>query len=155
MRYFILKHRKSIVISTSILAAIGLFFLTLDVYNDDRIIDKNGLPESIINFINLNFSGTGIRSSEIDFLDYSVWLDDDTYIEFDWDRTWDQVARYNSLPVPSSLIPNSILSFVENKYPGSIITEISKDDGRYEIKISDHFFELIFNKQGEYIGIDD
>jgi Protein of unknown function (DUF2874). len=155
MRYFILKHKRIIIISISVLAAIGLFVLTLDVYNDDRIIDKNGLPESITNFINSNFPGTGIRSAEIDFLDYSVWLDDDTYIEFDWDRNWDQVARYNSQPVPSSLIPNNILSFVKNKYPGSIITEISKDDSRYEIKISDHFFELIFNKQGEYIGIDD
>ena len=146
--------KKKVVILLSVIIAItGLGILALEIYNDDRLVAKDSLPNKIVDFVNTNFPGTTIRSADIDFLDYTVWLNDETIIEFDWTRKWEKIERF-SLSIPSQLIPNEITSHVKNNYPESIINKISIDDNRYEVNISGQHFELSFDKNGNYIGID-
>lgn len=145
--------KKIIITAIAIIAIACLSFFVLDVYNDNRLVAKDSLPKSIVDFIDTNFPETNIRSAEIDFLDYGVWLEDDTYVEFKWNREWDKIERHNA-SVPSQLMPAGITSFIKEKYPESMITKVSIDDSRYEVNISNNYIELIFNKQGNYIGID-
>ncbi|MDR2921549.1 MAG: PepSY-like domain-containing protein [Tannerella sp.] len=149
-----MKKRKIIIISVAILGLVGLSALFIGFYNDDRLVAKEKLPVGIVNFIETNFTGKSIRYAEIDFLDYTVWLEDDTEIEFDWKRNWDKIKR-NNLPVPSQLLPSGIFMYIGEKHPESIVTKVSMDDGRYEVYISDYHYELLFSKSGDYIGIDD
>ena len=146
--------KKIIIITATILGIVGLSVLSIGFYNDDRLVAKEKLPAVIVNFIETNFTGKSIRYAEIDFLDYTVWLEDDTEIEFDWKRNWDKIER-NTLPVPSQLLPSGIFVYMKEKHPEAIITKVSIDNGRYEVNISDYHYELVFSKSGDYIGIDD
>ena len=149
-----IMKKKIVILTAAFLAILSLGVFTLDVYNDNRLVAKDSLPVSISDFVNTNFPGTTIRSAEIDFLSYTVWLEDDTLIEFDWNRTWEKIECYRNTSVPSQLIPGNITSHIKAKYPEGIITEVSKDDGRYDINLSGHHFELVYDKNGNYIGID-
>ncbi|MDR0938858.1 MAG: PepSY-like domain-containing protein [Mediterranea sp.] len=149
--------KKSIItgiVIVALLAIIGLVALFLDVYNDNRIIARESLPSSITNFVGTNFPGTEIRTAEIDFLDYAVWLDDDTSIEFDWNRKWDKIENFKGIS-RLHLIPDGIRSFTEQQYPGTPVTEISIDDNRYEVRLAGLPIELLFTRGGGYIGVED
>jgi hypothetical protein len=52
-------------------------------------------------------------------------------------------------------LPQSILDYVSSNYTGLTITKSEQEDnGRFEVKLSDHT-ELIFDVAGNFVGIDD
>jgi len=56
--------------------------------------------------------------------------------------------------VRTSTLPQNILDYITENYPGLTIVKAEKEDNEnFEIKLSDGT-ELIFNSQGEFLGID-
>ena len=56
--------------------------------------------------------------------------------------------------VRTSTLPQNILDYITENYPGLTIVEAEiEDDQNYEIELSDGT-ELIFNSQGEFLGVD-
>ncbi|GAB2762285.1 PepSY-like domain-containing protein [Salinimicrobium soli] len=57
--------------------------------------------------------------------------------------------------VRTATLPQSILDYVTENYPGLTIIEAEIEDNQnYEVYLSDHT-ELVFNSQGEFLGVDD
>lgn len=57
--------------------------------------------------------------------------------------------------VRTATLPQSILDYITNNYPGLTIIEAEIEDNQnYEVYLSDHT-ELVFNSQGEFLGVDD
>ncbi len=57
--------------------------------------------------------------------------------------------------VSTSSLPQSILDYITNEYPGLTIHEAEVEDNQnFEITLSNGI-ELIFNAQGEFLGVDD
>jgi hypothetical protein len=148
------KYIRIGLIAASVAIAIALAVLILDLYNDHRIVARDRLPASITNFVREHFPHVAIRSAEIDFLDYTVWLEDDTCIEFEWNRRWERVENYKGVEV-QQLLPDNLLSFIASNYPCTSIAKVSIDDHRYEVSLVGSHHELLFSKTGAYIGADD
>ena len=51
-------------------------------------------------------------------------------------------------------IPEAIRKSVEQRFPGNVVTEISKERGGYEVKLSSDL-EVKFNNAGEILEVDD
>lgn len=65
------------------------------------------------------------------------------------------VAFSADIHVRTSTLPQNILDYITENYPGLTIVEAEIEDNQnYEIELSNEI-ELIFNSQGEFLGIDD
>ncbi len=65
------------------------------------------------------------------------------------------VAFTADTSVSTSTLPQSILDYITENYPGLTIVEAEIEDNQnFEIELSNGI-ELIFNSQGEFLGIDD
>ena len=59
-----------------------------------------------------------------------------------------------SRAVPAAIVPAAISKYVKAKFPNNTIVKISKKYAGYDIEL-DSDLELKFDKNGNYIGIDD
>jgi len=143
------KKRKTIMTFAIVVCVCAFGIFGYSIYNDDRSIAPASLPESIITFVEQYFPDRHIISAEIDFMDYEIWLDDDTNISFEWNRKWDKIETYESVINPE-LIPPAITAYVEKNFQGAILNKISKESNGYEIGISGTNNEYKFNNAGQY-----
>ena len=146
--------KKLLIIIAAILCAGGGAIVGYSIYNDDRLVAPTDLPASTTEFVHKYFPGRRVIGAEVDFLDYKVWLSDNTFIEFEWNRNWDKIEVFGA-NIPTELVPPSITAYVQQNKPNTPITKISKEDYGYEIGLLGSIYEYRFNKAGVYIGLDD
>ena len=137
---------------------IALNTFTVQAITDKWTKDVTVLPASSRQFITEHFPNIPVSHIQIekDFFwveKYEVILTDGTNIEFSSKGAWKDVKRYN-LPVPQSIIPDFIQTYVTQHFPGNTIMSIEKDKKDYEIKLNNGL-ELTFDLQGRLIEIDD
>ena len=144
------KKKKKIIIAVAIVLCICTAGISgYAIYNDDRPVAPTDLPESITKFVAQYFPGRQITGAEIDFMDYEVWLDDHTHIEFDWSRKWEKIESFGSVICPE-LIPPAIMAYVGQNLQGGAIHKIAKEFTGYEVKVSGTGYEYKFGKSGQY-----
>ncbi len=144
------KKKKKIIIAVAIVLCICTAGISgYAVYNDDRQVAPTDLPESITTFVTQYFPGRQITGAEIDFMDYEVWLDDHTHIEFGWNREWEKIESFNSVIRPE-LIPPAITAYVAQNLQNGTINMIEKECSGYEVKLSETGYEYNFSKSGQY-----
>ena len=78
---------------------------------------------------------------------------------FSVDGNWKKVDCHN-LPVPHGFYPAGIDTYMADHYVGGYIEEIEFENNRYKVSLVDATgfetdFDLVFDKNGNYIGIDD
>ena len=139
-------------------AALVCLFTANTVCNaHDMPIPASQLPAAAKAFVQQNFPGRTIVYAEKDtkFMKtkYEVSLNDGTEIDFYYNGTFDKVDCHTA-PVPASIVPATILQFVDADFGGAVVTKIDKEDHGYEIELSNGV-ELKFNRQGRFIGYDD
>lgn len=86
-------------------------------------------------------------------MEYCVWLNDGTKVEFDLQGEWKRVGR-NKTGVPAKLVPTPISDYVKSNYPGNIISKLSKKEYGYKIELSDDM-DLRFDPHGNFIEVVD
>ncbi len=111
------------------------------------------IPQKAQTFLDKYFPKSSIVLTEIaveeNVLEYEVWLNDGTKVEFDMQGNWRRVARKKS-GVPVEMIPAPIMQFIHENYPGNVVTKYSWKDYGYKIELSDDM-DLRFNKQYKFI----
>ena len=127
------------------------------IFDDDRPIEYKELPEAAKQFIDKHFSKDKVTSVILDedlmSKEYKVIFESGAKVEFKGDGTWEDVkCRYDA--VPRALGPDKIADYVKKHYPEAKITEINREHGEWEVKISGGL-ELTFNKAYKLIDIDD
>ncbi|MBQ2514163.1 MAG: PepSY-like domain-containing protein [Bacteroidales bacterium] len=119
----------------------------------DRMISPDKLPAQAKQFVAANFNGVNVLSVQRDGLGYDVILHDGTSLEFSHNGQWTKVdCGLNPLPV--GVLPANIAQYVSANFPANYATKIKYDDRRYEVDMNNNL-ELRFDKNGNYIGIDD
>lgn len=119
----------------------------------DRMISPDKLPAQAKQFVAANFNGVNVLSVQRDGLGYDVILHDGTSLEFRHNGQWTKVdCGLNPLPV--GVLPANIAQYVSANFPANYATKINYDDRRYEVDMNNNL-ELRFDKNGNYIGIDD
>lgn len=145
--------KKLFVILMSVIA------LTAFVSCNDKPVPADKLPAKAKTFLSTYFPGIEIVSvvKEKDG-DYDVDLLDGTDVDFRPNGDWKKVDCEDR-PVPVGFFPVTISSYVASNYPDHFIEEIEFENNRYKAGLSvlgiDTDVDLIFDKNGNYIGLDD
>lgn len=115
-----------------------------------------GLPDAITAFIKQQFPNATIAGVEPDHdhggLEYDVYLNDGTQIDFDANNQWEKVESMKG--VPAFFIPKAIASHVKGSYQNTVITKINKEHNGYEVELNNGI-ELRFDHSGRFLGMDD
>ena len=115
------------------------------------------VPEAVSAFVKQYFPNATIAGVELDNdhggVEYDVYLNDGTQIDFDTNNQWDKVECY-AKGVPAALIPQAIATHVKSNYQNMVITKIDREHYGYEIELSNGL-DLKFDKSGHFMGIDD
>ena len=130
-----------------------LGLMTLNVFAaNDRPVTFQQLPQKAQQFINTHFSGVEFLSATVDD-DYEVYLANGTKVEFTLQGEWKEVKCPGSA-VPAAIIPAAISKYVKANFPNTTIVKIDKKYGGYDVELNTDL-ELVFDKNGNFIGIDD
>lgn len=115
------------------------------------------IPVNSQHFIKQYFPGTSVVLVEIDDddddseMEYCVWLNDGTKVEFDMQGEWERVGRKKT-GVPVKLIPPTIIQYVKANYPDDVVSKLSRKPYGYKIELSNDM-DLRFNLQGQFIEV--
>lgn len=85
--------------------------------------------------------------------EYEVILTDGTDISFDAKGNWDSVETPINKVVPSKLIPQSIVDYVNTNYKKAGIVSIDKENYGYDVELSNGI-EMKFDKAGNFKRFD-
>lgn len=124
--------------------------------DDETIIDQAQLPANAKSFINLYFAGDEVAKVEQESnpTSYDVYFVSGAEVEFDAAGEWTEVQAAFGSSVPSAIVPDFILSYLEINLPNAQITEISKTiSGGYDVDL-DNDTDLIFDSMGNLVGVD-
>lgn len=131
-----------------------LSVIALNVHaNTDIPVTFAQLPQKAQQFINTHFSKVGFLSAKQDDGEYEVMLKDGTKIDFTLQGDWKEVDCHVTA-VPAALVPAGIAQYVKTNFQSNIITKIEKKYSGYDIELNNDL-ELKFDKNGNYIGMDD
>ncbi len=115
------------------------------------------VPDPVNAFIKQYFPDAAIARVETDTehggVEYDVYLNDGTEIDFDTSNRWDKVDC-RTKPVPAALVPQAIANYVKSNYASMSIIKIDKDFNGYDIELSNGL-DLEFDGAGRFMRIDD
>ena len=115
------------------------------------------LPEASNTFIKQHFPNATVVGVEPDSdhggLEYDVYLNDGTQIDFDPNNQWETIECRNP-SVPANFIPQAIATHIKSNYQNMPVVKIDKKYNYYEIELSNGL-ELRFDQSGHFLGIDD
>ena len=118
---------------------------------------EDKIPAKANAFISQTFPESNIVLVEMDRddegMEYCVWLNDGTKVEFDLQGNWKRVGR-NKTGVPTKLIPPAILHYLKKNYPQEVVTKLSKKPYGYKTELSNDM-DLRFNARGQFLEVID
>ena len=122
---------------------------------DDKPVSADKLPQKAKTFLSTYFPGIEVVSVIKDSDGYDVDLADGTDVDFRNNGQWKKVDC-EGRPVPVGFFPANITTYVAEHYPLAYIEDIEFDHNRYKIGLNIPIdIELIFDKDGNFIGLDD
>ncbi|WP_300434318.1 PepSY-like domain-containing protein [Christiangramia sp.] len=127
-------------------------------FSADASISTSTLPQNILDYITDNYPGLTIIEAEIeDNQNYEITLSDDTELVFDSEGNFlgedtDEEDDFGDEEVEVSELPQNILDFIAQNYPGVAIEEAElENNGNYEVELENDV-ELIFDGDGNFLG---
>ncbi|QYA25863.1 hypothetical protein G3I01_10195 [Gramella sp. MT6] len=127
-------------------------------FNADVHVSTSSLPQDILDYVTTNYPDATIREAEIeDNNNFEVYLSNGLELIFDEDGNFlgiddDNDDDFGDEHLSNSEIPQNILDFIDQYFPGSEIDEAEiENNGNYEIELEDDV-ELIFDSDGNFLG---
>lgn len=116
--------------------------------------NRQELPPTASQFIKQHFPDASLVMVEMEEdddngMEYNVWLNDGTKLDFNMTGEWMQVSRKKT-GVPAELVPEAIRQYVATNYPEKAIFKLKKRPYGYKIILSDDN-DLRFNPQGLFL----
>lgn len=141
----------------AILALMSAVAIQTKAYaDDDKPITQSELPAKAQQVLKSQFGSKKVALTTVENAiinkSYGVILTTGEKLEFDRKGNWTEVDCKTSA-VPSYFIPSQIASYVKTNYPDAKVVKIEKDDGDYDVKLSNKV-ELTFNKKFQVTDID-
>ncbi len=132
------------------------FVFTSCQTREHEIINFDKLPSKAQSFIKDNFGDFIILQIEKDFelfgSEYTVYFKEGSKIEFDRKGEWSEIEVKTG--IPSKIILESILNYINENHPDNFIIEISKDKKDYEVELNNSL-DLVFDLKGKFLRYDD
>lgn len=123
----------------------------------DKPITYAELPRVAQTFVAKYFAGRSpVRvqmDRELRGTTYELRLSDGTELEFDSRGLWTEIDGKRTA-LPTSFIPQPIVSYIKKQHPSEAIVQIERRRGGYQLELSSGV-ELRFDKQLRFVGYDD
>lgn len=123
----------------------------------DKPITYAELPRVAQTFVAKYFAGRSpVRvqmDRELRGTTYELRLSDGTELEFDSRGLWTEIDGKRTA-LPTSFIPQPIVSYIKKQHPSEAIVQIEHRRGGYQLELSSGI-ELRFDKQLRFVGYDD
>lgn len=129
------------------------FFALSTFVSCDRVVSPDKLPNQAKQFIAANFPGVDVLSVRKDGFQYETVLFDGTELEFRNNGQWIKVDCGMN-PLPNGILPANTAKYLTAKFPMNFATHIKYEHKRYEVGLNNDL-DLLFDKNGNFIGIDD
>lgn len=122
-------------------------------------VSKEKLPLESQQFIEQNFPDAQItrtvQEKEALRRNYTVWLDNGIILEFEKEGKWKEIHSNGYAPIPFTLIPERIRTYVADNYPARTIVEIERArNSQLQVEL-DNGTEILFNRFYKVVEIDD
>lgn len=132
------------------------FLLSANAFAQDQMINPDQLPKQITQYVQDHFPDSKIVSAQKENeifspVQYEVWLDNGTQVEFE-ETTMVNIEGNSKLP--ESVVPDKLSAYVQTNYSDASIVSVDFDDNRQGVELSNGL-ELVFDNQGNFIGMDD
>ncbi len=101
----------------------------------NKTVFYNDLPESVKAFAQHNFPGRSVTFIEKDRDAYTLTFNDDTKVTVDQDGNW-QKMDYSQEQVLLSLLPDSIVADIHNKFSGAHVVSAVKNAKGYALELT-------------------
>ncbi len=138
-----------------LMVLVGAVALLVVGCDKEKVVSTDRLPGNAQTYITQHFSGHEILQvvKERDDLktSYEVYLSEGYKLDFDKNGKIRGVEGSNRLP--DSVVPPSLLTYVNSQYPDQFVRDWELDDRGQEIKLSNGM-ELQFDKEGNFLRID-
>lgn len=123
----------------------------------DKGIAFGQLPDAARRMVNTHFNNRKVAmvkmETELFSRSYEVLLTNGDKLEFDRHGDWTSIDC-SATEVPVKLMPATLLNFIRESYDSERIRKIERDRKGYEVKLSNGL-DIIFNKNMQFVGIDD
>ncbi|MCR4827232.1 MAG: PepSY-like domain-containing protein [Bacteroidales bacterium] len=123
------------------------------VVSCDRVVSADKLPAQAKQFVTAHFNGIEVLSVRKDGFKYDVVLFDGTEIEFSHGGQWIEVDCGLN-PLPDGVLPANTAKYLTAKFPMNFATHVKFEHKRYEVEL-DNDLDLLFDKNGNFMGADD
>ena len=125
--------------------------------DNDKIITREELPEQAQMFLTKHFENADVLYAKAErdmgvVTSYDVVLEGNVKVEFNRSGDWTSVDCERG-KVPDSVLPQSILDYVKNRFSKAFVVEIERDRMGYEVKLSNDL-DLDFDKNGNFLRVD-
>lgn len=136
--------------------AIFGFIFTTNAFAQQPMLNPDQLPNQITQYIQKHFPDSQIVAAQKEDeifspVEYEVWLNNGTQIDFE--KTT-MVNIESNAKLPASVIPNNIAEYVNSNFSSTFIVSFELDNGKQGIELNNGM-ELIFDDQGNFLGMDD
>lgn len=150
-------RKLSVIIAATLFAMSTALASAFSIYDDERTIRYDQLPEAARHFISKHFPteqpSYTIEDKDLALSEYTVVMTSGTKIEFDHKGEWIDIDCHNA-SVPESVVPDKIANYVSRHYPSSHIHEISKERNGWEVQVTGGL-ELMFDNSYRLMRVDD
>lgn len=157
LKLFKTMRKLTVIIAATLFAMSTAVASAFSIYDDERTIRYDQLPEAARHFISKHFPteqpSYTIEDKELTHSEYTVVMSSGTKIEFDHKGEWTDVDCRNA-SVPESVVPSKIANYVSRHYPSSHIYEISKERNGWEVQLTGGL-ELMFDNNYRLVKVDD
>ena len=123
------------------------------VVSCDRVVSADKLPAQAKQFVAAHFNGIEVLSVRKDGFKYDVVLFDGTEMEFSHGGQWIEVDCGLN-PLPDGVLPANTAKYLTAKFPMNFATHVKFEHKRYEVEL-DNDLDLLFDKNGNFMGADD
>lgn len=141
-------------LSVILFLGIGIFLLTS--CDKEKVLLPEKFPTEITEFVTQHFPDHNILQVTKDYddltLTYDVILTDRVALEFDRKKRIKDIDSDSKLP--DSVIPLTILNYVNQNYPENFITDWELEDRHQQVELNNGL-GLEFNMNGVFLRIDD
>lgn len=122
--------------------------------DDDKPVKTADLPKKIKEFVSTHLSGKTISYATRDRDSYDVYIESGIKIEFSRKGEWEEISGPDLPDDILELLPEKAKTYLAETSNQKNVRGIKREKYKYEVKLPGDK-ELIFNKEGTFLGYDD
>lgn len=115
------------------------------------------LPQAVQDSVLLYYTADQVQFSTGEktmpkHFEYELRIDDGTKMQYNQRAVLEKIS--NKAGVKEAFIPAGIMQYVRETFPNAVITEFKRSPMKQEVELNNDL-ELVFNKRGQFLRIED